>query len=75
MLWSPARCPAPLPEDAEGWSQLDGWGAWECAVSCIVPMEEVAGPYRKAWGAALVTVRGGLTWPWQPAPSPRWTGP
>lgn len=46
----PGPVPGPPPEDAEGWSQLDGWGAWECAVSCIVPMEEVAGPYPQGLG-------------------------
>ena len=52
----PGPVPGPPPEDAEGWSQIDMLGAWECAVSFIVPMEEVLGPYRKVWGSALATV-------------------
>ena len=52
----PGPMQAPFPEDAEGWSQIDGWGAYDCAVSSIVPMEEVPGPFRKTWATALATV-------------------
>ena len=45
----PGPMQAPFPDDAEGWSQIDGWGAYDCAVSSIVPMEEVPGPFRKTW--------------------------
>ena len=52
----PGPMQAPFPDDAEGWSQIDGWGAYDCAVSSIVPMEEVPGPFRKTWATALATV-------------------
>ena len=32
----PGPLPGQFPEDAEGWSQIDGWGAYECAVSFTV---------------------------------------
>ena len=52
----PGPSQGPYPEDAEGWSQIDGWGAYECAVSSIMPMEEVPGPFRSSWASALATV-------------------
>ena len=52
----PGPLQGPIPEDAEGWSQIDTWDAFDCSVSSIVPMEEVPGPFRKPWASALATV-------------------
>ena len=49
----PGPLPGQFPEDAEGWSQIDGWGAYECAVSFTVPLEDVPGPFRNARGEKL----------------------
>ena len=40
----------------EGFNKIDGWGVWECARSCIVSLDDVPGPYRKAFSTALATV-------------------
>ena len=36
--------------------EIDRLGGWDCASSIILPMEEVPGPYRKAWSTAFSTV-------------------
>ena len=51
--------PGPLTdinEDADGWGSIDTFGAWECASSKMIPLEEVPGPFRNAWSNALSTV-------------------
>ena len=52
----PGPVTGPLPQDEDGWVTIDSWGAWDCASTCIAPMEEVPGPYRKAWSTAMSTV-------------------
>ena len=52
----PGPLQGPIVEDAEGWSQIDTWDAFDCSVSSIVPMEEVPGPFRKSWASALAKV-------------------
>ena len=55
----PAPLQGPLVEDVEGWSEIDSWGAWECAVLCIVPMEDVPPAYRRALARVNLAVYGG----------------
>ena len=52
----PAALPGPPPLDADGWASIDCWSAWDCAVTHHQPMEEVPGPFRKAFSTALATV-------------------
>ena len=42
--------------DADGWASIDSWGAWDCAVTHNLPMEEVPGQFRNAFSAALSSV-------------------
>ena len=68
--------PGPLPEeerlqDVEGWGSIDGWGAWDCAISHTMPLEEVPGPYKVAWSRALAKVLGQIVAAQTPAETDR----
>ena len=52
----PQPVAGPLPQDGEGWVEIDRLGGWDYASPIILPMEEVPGPYRKAWSTAFITV-------------------
>ena len=52
----PVPIPGPPPVDAEGWSQIDTWNIWSCAVTCSQLLEDVPAAYRKAWSSALSTI-------------------
>ena len=52
----PGPQPAALELDPEGWSQIDTWGALDCASSCIRSLEDVPQAHRKAWSTAYSTV-------------------
>ena len=52
----PIPIPGHPPVDAEGWSQIDTWNIWSCAVTCSQLLEDVPAAYRKAWSSALSTI-------------------
>ena len=46
----------PLLRDVEGFGEIDSWGVWEVASSCIVPLEDIPPAFRKAFSTAFSTV-------------------
>ena len=42
--------------DVDGWASIDSWGAWDCAVTHSLPIEEVPGQFRNAFSTALSSV-------------------
>lgn len=52
----PRPVPGPGTRDKDGWAHIDGWGAWDCASACIVPLEDVPRAYRKPFSTAFSTV-------------------
>ena len=46
--------PCPPIVDADGWASIDSWGAWDCAVTHNLLMEEVPGQFRNAFSTALM---------------------
>ena len=46
----------PQLQDVEGFGEIDSWGVWDVASSCIVPLEDVLPAFRKAFSTALATV-------------------
>ena len=41
----PGPLPPPLVDDADGWSKVDTFGVWECALCEFQTLEEVPSPY------------------------------
>ena len=53
----PIQGPVPVLQQLQ---DAKGWGAWDCALSHIMSLEEVPRAFGKAWSTVLVTVLGSV---------------
>ena len=58
--WVQAEVPegeaGPIPPTADGWSDVDAFGAWECALSPFQTLESVPPAFREKYAGAMALI-------------------